>query len=272
MISLLKMDIRRIFKSKGIYVGAFCCLIVTLFFVSAIGLSQDSAKVGNLDKDGVQISSTMSNETAFQINAAESVHLIISSAGLFTLLLMILNSMFIGSDFDSGFVKNIFTYRAGRIQYLLSKWIVMQAISAIYLLLIMGSLDLYERSGVVKLSAVSAQEVMTMFLFGLLYSGVSLALSSTVAVLFRNKAVNIAASFILSCGWLVQAVSAVMGILKIDGTVGKRHILDYTIYGAKNSIVDFLNPKGAQFSILVLGVWLIIWLISSCIILKKRDI
>lgn len=128
MLNLMKADLQRIFRGKGIYItlGAFLTLILTVTIVFSV--------VGGLD-----IADTQSMRVNFGLNVVEAddfilemipitgatipFQMMVSVNGLFPFILVMV-VLLVGVDFASGTVKNVLASGVCRVKYYVSKLIL----------------------------------------------------------------------------------------------------------------------------------------------------
>lgn len=134
MFNMLRMDLYRIFRSKSMYIivgiGLLSCLIshVTIYSLAQPGIVEQLAKAGAIvDSDISMFSADMS--------VLEFIASTIFQAGAFSVMMTILATLFIGSDFSSGYIKNILAFQGQRWKYVLSKLITLLIVDVLALVL-----------------------------------------------------------------------------------------------------------------------------------------
>ncbi|MCU6747871.1 ABC transporter permease [Faecalicatena acetigenes] len=274
MFDMLRMDCRRILKSKSLYICFLLLLVAVTGFLFTFKLSIDdqmrSAAETNgiiFMMNGVEMSGDQIASAYAKIPAVDILSTTIFRGGFFFIIIALMTSLFICSDFDCGFAKNIFSLRNRRFTYILSKWIVIQVVSAVYILLLIIGFILACRMFRLPFMETSFQEYAKFtLLFWLTGSGFS-AMLTFVSILFRNKAISVAAALLLASGTALTALDSITSALHIAFIN-----YDYTLYGC---IQDISFPVPAEKLTLCLGTsltWLLIWLLLSVFILQKKDI
>lgn len=259
MFDLIRMDMRRIFRSKAVYAGllllaaAILISLVTLKYVTA-----DEESIVNTTQE--QISQILSS------TQTDVLYSTVFNGGFFAITLSILTVLFLCSDFESGFAKNIFALRAKRYGYLFSKWLVLQMVSALYLLTAVVWLFLGEALFHLTFAASAVSDFVWFVLIFWLLSGAYIAQMFAVCMILRSKAAGIAAAILLPGGFAVIILSSLFGAL------GMEFPMDYTLYGCVQKLgspihfSDFCLPGG------VCAAWLIVWMAAAAFALQKKDI
>ena len=122
MFNLLKMDLRRLFRSRGFYI----VLVVTaVFLVTLVILVSSIANPETLDamqSQGGEVSASdyRMGEEIRGMSQLEFAYECLSN-GFLLIMAGIGVTLFVSSDFSSGFIKNISFARPRRLEYVLSK-------------------------------------------------------------------------------------------------------------------------------------------------------
>lgn len=125
MKQLLSADFYKLRKSKS----PFVCAIVTLGLAVLYIVSLNLISKMSIVQDGVQVEGTFTGDLSFVTMFQQGF----TSDSL--LFIAIVISIFIGSEFAHGTIKNIASKSFSRTKLFLSKWIVSIATSIVYLLL-----------------------------------------------------------------------------------------------------------------------------------------
>jgi ABC-type transport system involved in multi-copper enzyme maturation permease subunit len=122
MFNLLKMDIRRLFKSRGFYIilgVASGLLILVTIMVHAIA---DPETMDAMEEQGAEVTASdrMMSEYLHNMSQLELMHEALGS-GFLLVMTGIGMTLFVNGDFSSGFIKNICCIKPRRRDYVLSK-------------------------------------------------------------------------------------------------------------------------------------------------------
>lgn len=274
MFDMMRMDFRRILKSKSIYICLLILLVTIAGFLFIFKLSIDEQMRSSIEAGGAVFMMNGEEMTGEQLAAAYTqipAIAILSSTifrgGVFFIVIAILTSLFICSDFDSGFAKNIFSLRNRRFTYVLSKWIAMQSVSLVFILFLIGEFILFCHLFSLPFRETPLEEYAKFTLIFWLTGGGFSAMLTFVSVLFRNKAVSVGSALLLASGTVLTIIDSITTALKLDFI----HY-DFTLYGC---IQDISFPVTAEKLSLCLGaglVWTFVWLVLSIFILQKKDI
>ncbi len=130
MVSLFRIDLERAIKSKSPYI-CLGILIVCLFFSGFMLLVVLDPELRNSALDlGMEITANDQFDFSFLSKKPflEVLHqMFLNGGGLYIFLCMIA-TLFVCNDFESGFVKNIFSFEQKRWKYLISKLVLLQLI------------------------------------------------------------------------------------------------------------------------------------------------
>ena len=136
MFNMLKMDLRRLFKSRNFYIilGVTAVLILMVAMLTAV--VSDPETLDSMGVSGAEIDE-IDRKMLEEIRNMTQLDLAYETLGGGFLLLMtgIGVTIFVGSDFTSGFVKNICCAQPRRVNYVLSKALTAGVYSGIITLL-----------------------------------------------------------------------------------------------------------------------------------------
>ena len=268
MFDMIRMDFRRISRSKGIYIAFFVLAVMVVFCLFLVKTTLDPQIQSMLTDSGFQV--YINGEGLPEVLRAPYTELLSSTVfrgGVFFIVLSILASLFICTDFDSGFAKNIFSLRASRFSYLISKWLCFQIVALIYILLLIGAFILACRAFHLPFTQSEADDYTKFVLIFWLATGGYTAMLTAFSLFFRSKAAAIAAALLLASGTVLQALQSIAGVLKLDFIR-----FEYTIYGSVENITFPAVQDTFMRCITVSIAWTIVWLILSALVLQKRDI
>lgn len=267
MFNMLRMDMRRMLRSKSFYI----CLIllgVTMIFVQLlVWLSSDPQMVEYLNSKGILL--TISNE---EISSLKNLYILDMfqqaniSGGLFAVVSGILASIFVLSDFESGYVKNILAVCVNRWKYLGSKFLCISLVNLIFLIVtFLISIVVNVMTGSFFLMNGVTDIIYFLTKIWALECGFT-ALILLACMLTRSKAGTITVA-IFTCGGVVGMVlNSVLGIF------GLNKIMQYTLYmnvayaSTLYEGINSLKPIGIG------AAFVVIYMVLSQLILSKRDI
>jgi len=140
IITMVKVDIRRMFTSHLFYIVLGTCLVVPILILVMTTMMEGSVSVNpstgeETIMEGFKtvwegigtITSTDQTQMGMDLVSMCNINLV-----YFAILVLI--TLFISEDFRSGYVKNLFTYRAKRLDYVVSK-ILIGFITGVFLIL-----------------------------------------------------------------------------------------------------------------------------------------
>ncbi|MBS7031384.1 MAG: hypothetical protein KH237_09845 [Clostridium sp.] len=241
MLNMLRMDLRRMFRSRMFYIAFLCLTAGILIMIIMLHTITDPELREQAIDAGMKFTTT--NDSDFdeirQMSETEALCSTIYSGGFFFVALYVVAVLFICSDFSSGFAKNIGSMLVFR---------VICRICGMYF-------------------APDEPGVYAAFFLGYLLIGAAyMAQGLFLSVMFRSEGAGIAAAIVVPGGILIVMVESMLGNWGLS-------INDMTLYGCVQNMTGYLVQgdsfmKGAA----VAGVWLVIWSAASLWPLYKKDI
>lgn len=252
---MLSVDFYRLFHTPLFYI-----FLVIAAIIPAL------VSMGNMGEDG-QTAGMFTN--AWQIIAANKALYVIKDIGEYANMNMvfifggIMISIFIGHDYKSGYVKQLFTTHAKKQDYMMSKSLLgafsMACMCITYLIggILSGAFTglSFEVNVGSLISAIVGKMIMSLG-WASLYTFIN--------IIFRSKfGISIALCFVLGTGIPVIGAAAV---------VGNTPILNIFLYGS--SVFACLSSNGLAILICLLCsvAWAMIYNILGTFILNKRDV
>lgn len=137
MFNLLKLDLRRLLRTRSFYIMLCVTAALLLTMMATISAVTDPEKLDALKNTGVVVTGGSSEDMQEELRGMtrlDFVHECLGS-GFLLLLTGIGVTLFVYSDFSSGFIKNLCFARPRRWEYVLSKALVAGVYSAVLTLL-----------------------------------------------------------------------------------------------------------------------------------------
>ena len=259
MLNMLRMDLRRMFRVKMMFIAFLCLAAGILISIITLRTVTDPELRQQAIESGVEI--TTSDETETQALCTT-----IYSGSFIFVALYIVVVLFVCNDYSSGFAKNIFSFYGGRWCYYVSKLLCMTIVCALWIL---GSFLIFRICSVVsgmnfaRSNLVDYLRVFVEYLFiGVAFSAEGIFLS----VWLRSEGGGIAAAIVLAGGIVPVMLEALLGNWGIS-------IVYKTLYGSVQAVtanVTYGSPVGEAMA--VTAVWLAVWSALSLLALYKKDI
>lgn len=250
---MLGVDFYRLFHTPMFYI-----FLAIAALIPAIILSSSGSEGG-----------TSMYTSTWQMIAADTPLYIISNMGDYANMNMvfifggIMVSIFIGHDYKSGYVKQLFTTHAKKQDYMISKTIVsafaMACMCLSYLVATVGAgllvgADMEVNIGSLIL-AVLGKMVMS-FGWASLYTFLNI-------VFRRYFGISIASSFFLGTGIPVIGAAAILG---------NNSILNIFLYGSSVNACLTANILSLLICVIVSGVWWAIYTLLGTAVLNRCDV
>ena len=281
MLKIIKMDLYKMFKSKSFYILNLVLILLTLFFASIMAITlnreyeaaQESTITMTRDAktlDGKDPTLTEEEYYALQeefkegMNVDEFITMIYSQQFLLVLLAIFIG-LFICSEWDTGFIKNIIPIRNSRYSLIISKIIIVllfiltQAVFAI-----IGSfIANYVISGDIKIlnSNVLIKYIGVQTLLNMAFA----SLLVFISYLFRNKALSMSIGIMLAVnihGIFLNLIDKVIDSASFS-------LSDYTIIG---NILTTYDSSDYKRAVIVSIIYFLIYNILSIIRTKSVEV
>ena len=282
MLNILKMDLYRMFKSKSFYVLniALVAIILSLAGMMNFTLNMDyeSAKEsgftftsedGSLDTGESSITKEEYDKTIEEIKQETDVAQFLSfqySQMIISTLLAIFVALFICSELDSGFIKNIIPLRNSRINVVISKniimvlFIIIQAIVAITTSIISTII----LSG--EINIVNTKEIIIFMALQILLRVAFSSLLIAISYLLKSKAAVMTIGILLA----VNVHGIFLGLVDRFISIFGFSLSQLMIIG--NSKITKFESSDYQRVIIISIVYFIIYNIVSIIRTKRMEI
>lgn len=270
MLNLLRMDLRRMFRSKSLYI-CFGFLVFTSVFVFAAMYTVSNPEIQKaLENLGFMVTTSVGSPQEIQELTAASLldlfHQTNLSGGGVPVMTGIVMILFVCTDFDSGFIKNILAVHENKWSYTISKMLCSFIVNlfciagtfaiALGLNAVTGGFFSYPNIGDVLFYLFSAWMLSNAFSTLLLL----------VCMITRSKAAGITAAFITCSGLIVVILNTLLGFFKANG------IMNYTLYMNLNTCPFKYDGLASLRPIIVSLVFIILYGTAAKVILAKKDI
>lgn len=268
MLNLLKMDLRRMFRGKSVYIFFGILVFITVFTFSLLFIIQDPEMQEFLTEHGMVITAESGNLKAV-LNTKSLIqvyHQTNVSGGLLPVLAGILAVLFVCMDFDSGFIKNILSVHENKWNYILSKsfclYVVNFFLIALTFLISLG-LNVICRG---FFSYGSGRDILFYILSIWMVVNGFTTLALVICVISRSKAAGITGAFLLGGGIIVMVLYSLLQIF------GGEKIMNYTLY--LNLAYCPMEYSGlSDLRPMIVGlVFCVIYMVIGKVVLAKKDI
>lgn len=262
---MLRLDFYRLFHTPLLYIMMAVAAVIPALVMTMSGAS-------TTDASGKVVEPTIVYTNAFQLIAPQHPQYVISDFGDYANINMvyifggILLAIFIGHDYMSGFVKNVFTVHSKKRDYVISK-IAIGTFSMICMIgtYVLGSMV----SGLLNGKSFSVSIVGLLLC---LVAKVILALGFSslfvmISVLFRRLlGISIVGSFFFGTGMLVMGAAAVLASMGLESLMG------VFLYGAASGASLSSTWITVIVSLACSAAWALIYTQLSTFILNHRDL
>lgn len=252
MLNLIKMDLRRTFRTPLLY-ALLLGLGVMLGTFAMTGTMGENISIAALIGPTTATGDMMSGIGMSMVLIFGSVYIV----------------SIIGNDFSTGFIKNILTVHANKRDYIFSKLAVSTVVSTamiVFYVILMTILGIIQGLPL----AIPSFGGLLLFLVGKLLLAVALnALLIGFMLLTRNLPISIIACFLFGMGGVTMLLSMLAGTLDIPLL---QTISTFTIAGSSG--IGGLSASAGSFAHIVLcaAVWLMFSLGCSGFIMQKKDV
>lgn len=285
MINIIKMDLYRMFKTRSMYVIWIVMIFITVFSSSFLApvkeninqsvenaddFAEESISEEEIDNTNLGMTVDLSTQKGENITVYRMFYANMSAKAI-GLFLVIFAVIFSTADINSGYIKNIGGQVKNREQLILSKvvslfvftiltigiFILVQAISnGIFLGYVeWGKCNLFFRYLVAQIPLHFALEMICMGL----------------AIALRNNVFSMIISVCLCMNVMTIFYSAIDHLVYKMG-IKEFHMLNYTVTGKIALLSDELTTKDSIAAVLIAAIFVVVTVVLSSVIFKKRDI
>ncbi len=253
---MLGVDFYRLFHTPMLYIF----LIVSALIPALVSMGNGNGQDNN---------TSQMFTTAWQIVASERPMYVVGNIGEYANMNMvfifggIMVSIFIGHDYKSGYVKQLFTTHAKKQDYMMSKSILgafsMTCMCVTYLI---GSIASGLFSGLSF--QVNVGSLICAIIGKMIMSIGWASLYTFLNVIFRKRfGISIALCFFLGTGIIIIGVASL---------VGNSPVLNIFLYGSSVYACLSSNALTLLICLVVSVVWAVIYNVAGSWILSKRDV
>lgn len=282
MLNIIKMDFYKLMRSKTLYVVqiSLISLMLVLALFMRVSLSRDyetgkESSIGfNSEVSDKQTNSPDISEEEYYLiqNSIKddlNVESIVSAtykSPVMLILLTIFMALFIGSELESGYIKNIVPLTNSRPSLVISKSIIATAFIIIQaIVLFLGSIIAsYIITG--KLEIANINPVLYYASLQMLLLVAFSSLLTLIGYLFKSTTLTVGIGILLSfniIGRLLNIVDGLFNVLK--GNLSKLVIVG-------NSVLDSFGANEYWRIIIVCAVYFVIYNIVTIIWVKKMEV
>ena len=256
---MLGVDFYRLFHTPMYYIFLAIAAIIPAMILGTMGMENPQT--------GVAAASLYTN--VWQIIAADSPLYVVSSIAEYANMNMvfifggIMVSIFIGHDYKSGYVKQLFTTHAKKIDYMLSKTITCAfAMACMCVTYLLGAVAAGLLTGISF--EVNIGSLLCAILGKIVMSLGWASLYTFLNIIFRKYfGISIASSFFFGTGILIIGVAAILG---------NSSVLNIFLYGSSVYACLTSNLLTVVVCALVSVVWTVVYTLAGTLILTKSDV
>lgn len=256
---MLSVDFYRLFHTPMYYIFLAIAAIIPAMILGTMGMENPQT--------GVAAAPLYTN--VWHIIAAQKPLYVVSDIAEYANMNMvfifggIMVSIFIGHDYKSGYVKQLFTTHAKKIDYMLSKTLVCAfAMACMCITYLLGAVAAGLLTGISFEVNVGA---LVCALLGKIIMSLGWAsLYTFLNIIFRRYfGVSIASSFFFGTGILIIGAAAILG---------NSSVLNIFLYGSSVYACLTSNLLTVLVCTLVSVVWTVIYTLGGTLILSKCDV
>ena len=255
---MLGVDFYRLFHTPLFYIFLAIAAIIPAMVIGMTAMGGE---------EGAQAAELFTN--AWQIVAADSPLYIVNTIGEYANMNMvfifggIMVSIFIGHDYKSGYVKQLFTTHAKKQDYMMSKSIVCAfAMACMCITYLFGGIAGGLFSGLPL--TVNAGSLLCAILGKMIMSMGWASLYTFINIIFRRKfGISIALCFFLGTGIPIIGAAAILG---------NSTMLNIFLYGSSVYACLSANFLSVLVCLVCSIVWAVIYNVLGSLILSKRDV
>ena len=284
MLNLTRMEFRRLFRDKSVYITLASFLGFILIAMITMKLVTDQNLLSFATENGFEFTAEDQADAASFLSStiADFVSNLLFSGGLMVCFSAIFCAVSTCDDFASGFGKNIFSYYPDRSYYIVSKIVTHCAINAMFILaLTAASIILFKICGFPNHLGDPLKMVL-MLLIGWVALIPLVAQNMLLCMLIRNAAVASILSILCGLGAVAGVLETIAGLFGIHvAQFFPPYLVMMSPYisgsSGTGSLLSFAVSQNGLGTNLLLSVfasllWTLIYIWLSKKVLKKKDI
>ncbi len=252
VVHLFRMDLRRLLRGKAFYAMVAVSVFIPVMMLTQMSEIRDIATF--IGSDGA---------SGGGFGAGMNLSILVVLTGM-------LLCIYIGGEYSTGFIKNIITAHANKLDYILVKLMVASICTATFFLAYLITLFAVGGAMGVPAGAFGVGGLVLYVIEKLLLSVPMTALMIAVALVFRS-----------GYGWSIMFICiAATGIVTLSAQAGLRmlglgpiaDILSFTVTGASSFATLAPSATSLVVIMLVSAAWTLVWLLVADRLMSKRDV
>ena len=269
MFNLLRMDLRRLFRSRSFYIILAVTAALIVLLVGMVSAVADPEKLDALEDSGVVVTGGTSEDMRQELlgmTQLDFVHECLGS-GFLLMIACIGVTLFVYSDFSSGFIKNLCFARPRRWEYVLSKLLAAGVYSGILTVLGVAASLLCAFFFRISPEASHVGDILqyTFWLWLLHWAFALMGLG--LVLLTRGSTIGIVLS-VLSGGGLTAAL-----LSNLCQRFGWPDLAQYLLSSVvSRQCVPLLGASQMTMILACCVGWAVLYTLGSLLVMEKRDI
>lgn len=267
MVNLIRMDLKRLQKSKSTYVIIGVILFILLLNFVAVYIALNPDIQAWMDTNGIVFTITGMEEMK-SLSLVNFFHIAFTQ-NFYVLIVGISLILFHCHEVESGFIKNILSVHVNKMHYIFSK-IIVQSIY-IFILLSICFIEFLILNVVVG-TFFNINDISEFIIYFALLWFIGIAvitMFTTLSVWLKSKAGGVAIAIVYATGLWIMITTTILSIL------GCSDLLNYTLLYQVNGLFAFMSQYDIYsiFKLLLLvGSFIVIYTALSIYGLKRKDI
>lgn len=270
MFNLIRMDLYRIIRSKAVYVCLGILIATTiacygLLYLMATPEGQKTAvAIGMLTDEADDL-----EEAGHVLDGVDSLvffRQISLDGGLYNVVFGIVIALFLGIDFQSGYIKNIMVLHKNRTKYILGKLVTAGLINFFYLLVAYALNALMNRLFHTLVPYAGLKDSLFYLSWAWLLTMAFAALVIAVSVVTKNTTAAVTTAVLFGSGIVTLPIASVMDWFHLGGW------FKYTIYYNMNHAPNVYSSVGDLRVYVIAIVFFMIYFLTGAVSISRQDI
>lgn len=268
MLNLLRMDLYRMFRSKSFYVFLGILIFISFFSFGFLYVIANPGAQDYLAQRGMSLVD-FQGDTGYDLSSMSILdifHQASIAGGFFSVMIGIFSTLFVGGDFENGFIKNIICAHHNKWSYIVAKLLCLGIANLIYLsgpLFCSVLINLILGNFFSAVSIVSvAYYILAVWLIACAFSALSLLIINAT----RSKSAGVSAAIFINGGPVLQVVSLILGLFNLN------RLTEYTLYYSLANMAIPTNSTAILRPILTALCFLVVYTFISKLLLSKKDL
>lgn len=285
MANIFRMDMYRLVRSVSFWVGLAVLIATTIiatFSIWYISSPEYAELMKQAIDSGATVTATVGGSEAemaevvalsdlfMHMDLLEYLGSMQLSGGVLALIVVLIVTLFVSGDFETGFSKNVFTAQRSRVSYFISKSLTALVIAVVYFVITMIASFIAAQLAGFDLTISPISEIVSWSLLVILILWAMSMMVTLVCWVFRSKVAAVVWGIAVTAGLIGQALQLLLALFP-----GCEFLIDYTLMSSLVTLGGGIYSIESSDIVRVLCVgigFFVVYSALSIVSLKKKDV